>query len=125
MSAKFSFDTAKVGDQVGVARMGSWDMHNEGIYEIMKINKMVCELERVSDSYGRTFSVKTGVEKGRDRFHSAVIETVEEQKQRAAVKQHRINVSNLWFNLSSAVSSKNLTEIEELTKALHIATGQQ
>lgn len=53
-----------IGQMVGILRTGSWNTVAQGKYTVTKVNKVRVELARVSDSYTRTFSVKTGKEFG-------------------------------------------------------------
>ena len=56
-----------LGQNVGIARTGSWDTVLEGLYTVTKVNKVRVELT-ITHSTGtvstRTFSIRTGLEKG-------------------------------------------------------------
>ena len=113
------YTTLKVGDQVAVARSGNWNIQNQGIYTVVKANKIKIVVQRNSDGYERSFSVKRGCEVGSDsRWESAFIEPVEEQKKRIAKREHEASIRMQWSKMESAVANKDLAALKALITEL-------
>ena len=113
------YTTLKVGDQVAVARSGTWSTHNQGIYTVVKANKLKIVVQRNSDGYERTFSVKRSCEAGTlSRWDSAFLEPVEEQQARIATREHAASIRMQWSKMESAVSNKDLAALKELITEL-------
>lgn len=106
------------GDRVAVARHGSWSVHREGIYMVVKADKVKIVLERESDGYVRTFSTKTGIERGGIRSRPAFIETVSEYEAREEQLSKERKIRDLWDELELNVLSKNLAAIRDKIAAI-------
>ena len=104
--------TLKAGNQVGIARVSSWSTHNEGVYTVVKADKVKVVLQRASDKHERTFSVKTGDEKGSSKYKSAFLESVVGQEQRAKKLAHELQVKDTWTRLSDAAEGKSVEKAE-------------
>ena len=111
------YSTLKVGDEVSVARTGSWDTRSEGVYVVVKANKMKVVVQRKGDGYERSFSVKRRCESGAsDRWRSAYLETVADKEQREARQQRERDVKYAWAAVEQAGRDKNVSQLRE---ALH------
>ena len=97
----------QIGQQVGVAYAGGWSVQSQGLYIVKDINKVRIVLVRESDGHQRTFSSRTGIEKGSDRYYSAFIESVAVQVERAKVNEHRRAVDKAWADVEQAAKQKN------------------
>jgi hypothetical protein len=114
-----SLSTLKVGDEVAIARPGSWHTHSEGVYTVVKANKMVVVVQRKSDGYERTFSVKRGVEKGNEsRYHTPYLESVESMQKREAANALERDKRHAWKQAESAAQQKDLTSLKEIVAQL-------
>lgn len=102
----------KAGDKVGIARGGSWRVRSEGIYTVSKVDKVKVVLQRESDKHERTFSVKTGDEKGSSKYRSAFLEPVESQEARNKQQAREQEWSAAWSALEAAVSKKDLASVD-------------
>ena len=111
------YSTLKVGDEVSVARSGSWDTRSEGVYKVVKVNKLKLIVQRVGDGYERSFSVKRRCESGAsDRYRSAFLETVADKEQREARQKRERDVKNAWAAVEQAGRGRN---VDSLREALH------
>ena len=102
------YSTLNIGDKVGVACHGSWAVRSEGIYAVVKKDKVKIVVQRESDKYERTFNIKSKTESGRGQFRTAFLETVEEQEQRDKTQAHEAAVRNAWHELGAAVGHKSV-----------------
>ena len=118
--AMLNIATLKVGDQVAVARPGSQMTHSEGIYTVVKVNKVRIVVQRDSDGYERNFSAKSGRElnKSFEAYRCPYLEHVSEQTTRNARLQHERNVKEVWSALEQAAASKNIRKFDEAVAAL-------
>lgn len=113
------YTTLKVGDDVAVARTGSWDTHCEGTYTVTKTNKMKIVVQRKSDGYERVFSVKRRCElSATSRYHSAFLESVEDQQTRQAKKAAERELRNTWKLAENAATNKDLATLRQLVDKL-------
>ena len=111
------YSTLKVGDEVSVARTGSWDTRSEGVYVVVKANKLKLIVQRKTDGYERVFSVKRRCEMGaEDRYRAAYLETVASKEQREARQQRERDVRSAWAAVEQAGRDKNVSQLRE---ALH------
>lgn len=113
----------KVGDKVGIARNGSWSVRSEGVYVVAKADKVKVVLQRESDKYERTFSAKTGDEKGSTKYRSAFLETVEAQEARNKAQAREQEVQTAWRALEAAVAKKDLGEVAKATALIKSLQG--
>jgi hypothetical protein len=109
-----------VGQEVAVSRCGSWHTHNEGVYTVVKANKLKVVLQRVSDGITREFSVKRGVElgKGDSRWSSSFIETVADMQHREAQYAEERERRRTWEEAAQAVRNKDLTLLKDIVAKL-------
>lgn len=113
------YTALKVGELVAVARGGGWSTFSEGLYRVVKINKMVVVVQRERDAYERTFSVKLRREKGDgDRYRSAYLESVADQQQREAQYAREREVNAMWKDAERAAVTRNLAALKELVDKL-------
>ena len=111
------YSTLKVGDEVSVARTGSWDTRSEGVYVVVKANKMKVVVQRKGDGYERSFSVKRRCESGAsDRWRSAYLETVADKEEREARQRRERDVKQAWAAVEQAGRNKS---VDSLREALH------
>ena len=109
--------TLNVGDEVGIVRRNNL----QGTYKVIKKDKMKVVLER--DIHQRTFSVKTGLEKGSSLYYSAdvvplnVYRSIEDSLNKSRA------ISAAWNKLDNAVRTKNLAEAEEALANLKKVTA--
>lgn len=113
-----NISTLKVNDRVAIARRGSWSTHSEGIYIVKKVNKVRVILVRESDGYVREFSMRTGIEKGCDRYCSPFIETIADKVARDATTKAQRDLDAAWTQVEVAAKQKNLTALRERVAAL-------
>lgn len=108
------YTTLTVGQKVAVARTGSWRTSDEGIYTVVKANKVKVVVARDTDGYERTFSVKKRVEMNNtSHYYSAYLETVEEQQARIDRRLNEGKIRNAWLNVEKAAASKNLEDLRK------------
>lgn len=108
------------GQQVAVSRSGNWRTNNEGIYTVVKVNKMKVVLQRESDGYTREFSVKRRVELGRNesRWSSPFIETVAAMQEREAQYAAERNRKQIWVDAEQAARDKDLAKLKDIVAKL-------
>ena len=108
-----------VGDKVTVARYRNFGgVSLQGIYDVVKVDKMKVVLRRESDGYERVFSVKTGIEKGSSRYKSAIIESLEDNDEREVQRAQLAKLNESWTNVQNAAGRKNLKDLELAVAAL-------
>lgn len=114
----------KVGDMVAVARHGSWNITNQGIYVVSKVNKVKVTVQRIGDNYERVFSVRKRRELNGfdDEYYSAFLETVEEQTARENQRRREVEVKNMWREAEGAATRRNLTQLKDLVEKLSQVT---
>ena len=119
------YTTLKVGDEVGVARTGSWDVHSEGVYVVVKANKMKLVVQRKTDGYERVFSVKRRCEAdASDRYRAAYLESVADLQQREARKQREREVRSAWAAVEQAGRDKNMSKLRQAVADLELLVGE-
>lgn len=118
----YNLNTAKVGDTVSVARYGSWNVMSQGTYLVVKADKVKVVLQRVSDGYERTFSVRTGLEKSKLKSsyvdRNTFVETVAEMEAREARVNAERARKQAWNNVEAAAKNNNLEALREAVAAL-------
>lgn len=104
-----------VGEEVAVSRSGNWRTHNEGVYTVVKANKLKIVLQRVSDGYTREFSVKRRVELGKmeTRWSSPFIETVADMEKREAQYAAERDRKQAWSDLEQAARDRSPAKVRE------------
>ena len=108
----------KAGDTVGIVRMSNYGPVTQGLYVVTNVNKTIVEVTRQSDGYVRTFSNRTGLEKGSDRYRSAVIITKEKLLALEENKLIESEIAQLYQSIARAVQKRNLVEIKLLVERL-------
>jgi len=116
--------TLKVGDRVAIARFGSWLTSSQGAYLVKNVNKVRVVVARETDGYERTFSTRTGVEKGSERYHSAFIETIAEMEARAAADQKTRDFTAAWAAVEKAAGQKDYTALMASVISLETVLGK-
>jgi hypothetical protein len=109
-----------VGQEVAVSRSGNWRTHNEGVYKVVKANKLKVVVQRISDGYIREFSVKRGVELGKSetRWSSPFIETVAEMQRREATYAAERDRKQAWADAEQAARNKDLDALKDIVDRL-------
>ena len=108
------------GEQVAVSRTGNWRTMNEGVYTVVKANKLKVVVKRDSDGYTREFSVKRRVElgKGESRWNSAFIESVADMQRREAQYAAERDRKQTWADAEQAARDKDLTKLKVIVAKL-------
>lgn len=113
------YATLKVGQEVAIARVGSWRVFSEGVYTVVKVDKIKIVLRRNSDNYERTFSVKRKCEMGRgDPWRSSYLESVEDMEKREAQYAAERDRASAWSTAEQAARDKNLAALQEAVAKL-------
>lgn len=115
-----NIETLKVGDKVAVACPGNWMTHSEGIYTVVKANKVRIVVQREVDSYQREFSAKSGRELNKTYgvYRCPYLEPVSEQTARNEYLQRQREINNAWSVLKKAAASENIQQVDEAVAAL-------
>jgi hypothetical protein len=108
----------KVGQKVGIVKPGSRDYISQGFYEVTKVNKVLVEVTRVSDGHVRSFSNRTGLEKGSDYYRSAEIVSVEFVNTLLERQRRDAKRNELFDNIRYAASNRNLSDIQTYVSEL-------
>ena len=107
-----NYTTLKTGDKVAVARSGSWSTHREGIYTVIKANKVKIVVQREHDGYLREFSVARRCEMGAtDRYRAAYLESVEVNAARDAHMSREREIRAAWRDIEQATAAKNMVAL--------------
>lgn len=116
------YTTVTVGQEVAIARSGNWRTHSEGVYTVVKANKIKIVLRRASDGYERTFSVKRKVELGRlggeSVFRSAYLEHVADMQKREARYAAERECKQAWMDAEQAARDKDLAALQAIVAKL-------
>ena len=118
-----NISTLKVGDRVGVARNSAWRSRSEGVYTVVKTNKVKIVVERETDCYQREFSVKKNREIGtQDRgFYTAFLESLEDMNQRAEADNRERARNELWNRAEQAAASKDIRALRAVVAEMESA----
>ena len=113
-------ESVKVGQVVSVANSGGWTTRSEGLYTVVKANKLRVEVCRNTDAYKRTFSVKRGVELCGAGYknHRVYLETPESAAARDARTKLEQERKNAWAVVESATARRNYAAVQEAMDAL-------
>ena len=101
-----------VGQAVGIVKPTNYGHMSQGFYKVTKVNKVVVEVTRESDGYVRTFSNRTGLEKGYDYYRSAEIVSVEFVDSLVARQKRDAKRNELFDNIRYAASNRNFSDIQ-------------
>ena len=101
-----------VGQAVGIVKPTNYGYMSQGFYKVTKVNKVVVEVTRESDGYVRTFSNRTGLEKGYDYYRSAEIVSVEFVDSLVARQKRDAKRNELFDNIRYAASNRNFSDIQ-------------
>jgi uncharacterized protein YceH (UPF0502 family) len=114
------YSTLKEGQYVAVSRTGNWRTHNEGVYRVVKANKLKVVLERQVDGYTREFSVKRRVELGKNesRWSSPFIEAVADMEKREAQYAAERDRKQTWSEAEQAARDKDLAKLKVIVAKL-------
>lgn len=106
----------KVGDEVHIARTGTWEAMSIGFFTVIKADKLKVILQRVNNDYQMRFSVKTGDcwndREGKYEYSSCWVESAEVGKDRISKRNAKAELNNAWRELEKAVESKNIEQIK-------------
>ena len=106
------YSTLQVGQEVAVIRANNWSTSSQGIYKVIKVNKVKVVLER-EDGVQREFSVKTKKELGISYDSKSFIETLGDKLKRDAEQYRQQKLGIAWVNLQQAVQGKDLNKIKQ------------
>ena len=120
------YSTLKVGDEVAIARSGTWSLFSEGVYAVVKVNKMKVFVQRKADGYERVFSVKRGCEFGDyDRYCSAFLETVADHQAREAKRRQEQKVRAAWSTAEKAAQNKDIAQLRQALADLELLVDKK
>lgn len=106
------YSTLQVGQEVSIARSGNWSTSSQGVYKVIKVNKIKVVLER-EDGVQREFSVKTKKELGVSYDSKSFIETLGDKLKRDAEQYKQQKLGIAWVNLQQAVLGKDFKKIKQ------------
>ena len=115
-----NYAALKVGDVVAVARYRTWNISNQGIYVVVKVDKIKVVVQRVGDNYERSFSVRKRYELGvlaalrNDTF----LEAVEDQTAREELRRRDTEIANMWRQAESAAAQRNFDKLKSMVDQL-------
>ena len=101
-----------VGQAVGIVKPTNYGHMSQGFYKVTKVNKVVVEVTRESDGYVRTFSNRTGLEKGYDYYRSPEIVSVEFVDSLLARQKRDAKRNELFDNIRYAASNRNFRDVQ-------------
>ncbi len=109
------YSTLQVGQEVSIARSGNWSTSSEGVYKVIKVNKVKVVLERadITDRFTREFSVKTKKELGVSYDSKSFIETPGDKLKRDAEQYRQQKLGIAWVHLQQAVLGKDFKKIKQ------------
>lgn len=108
------YTTLQVGDEVAVARSGSWMVHSEGIYTVVKVDKLKVVVRRKSDNYERVFSVKRRCEMGKENsYRSAYLEPVADMEARDRKMARERDIRRAWQEAEQAGRDKDIVALRD------------
>ena len=114
----------KVGQEVAIARTGTWRIFSEGVYTVVKANKLKVVVRRNSDGYERTFSVKRKCEMSQEAsYRAAYLESVEDMRLREAQYAAQRDRASAWTAAEQAARDKNLAALREAVAKLEQFAG--
>ena len=106
------YSTLQAGQEVSIARSVNWSTSSQGVYKVIKVNKIKVVLER-ADGVQREFSVKTGKELGTLVHNKSYIETLGDKLKRDAEQYKQQKLGIAWVNLQQAAQGKDLKKIKQ------------
>ena len=106
------YSTLQAGQEVSIARSGNWSTSSQGVYKVIKVNKIKVVLER-EDGVQREFSVKTKKELGVSYDSKSFIETLGDKLKRDAEQYKQQKLGIAWVNLQQAVLGKDFKKIKQ------------
>lgn len=117
MSKHYDFP---VGTEVGVIHPSVSGTGTQGYYKVIKCNGTVCEVERISDGYKRSFSNRTGIERSSwsNRYNTAKIVSIDEYNQIEAEQVKRNSERSLWIAARKAAEARDIKTLKELVASL-------
>lgn len=113
-----NYSELTVNSKIAVARPGSWTTHSEGVYTVVKVDKVKVVVSRVGDGHTRTFSVKRRCELPANSFRNAYLETVEEQEARNLRLAAEQALRRLWEMGEQGARNKDLTALKAVVAEL-------
>ena len=106
------YNTLNIGQEVAVARSGNWSTSSQGVYKVIKLDKVKLVLER-EDGVQRSFSVKTKKELGVSYDSKSFVETLGDKLKRDAEQYRQQKLASAWVNLQQAAQGKDLNKIKQ------------
>ena len=106
------YSALNIGQEVAVARSGNWSTSSEGVYKVIKLDKVKLVLER-EDGVQRSFSVKTKKELGVSYDSKSFVETLGDKLKRDAEQYRQQKLANAWVNLQQAAQGKDFKKIKQ------------
>ena len=106
------YSTLGIGQEVAIARQGNWSTSSQGIYKVIKLDKVKLVLER-EDGVQRSFSVKTKKELGVSYDSKSFVETLGDKLKRDAEQYRQQKLANAWVNLQQAAQGKDFKKVKQ------------
>ena len=109
------YDSLVVGQVVGVAEYYGFyhSVHLQGLYTVVKKNKMKVVIQRNGDGYERTFSIKTDREiKEYKTTRTAEIVSEGEYKLMELRRERELNTTKAWADIQKAASHKDIAALK-------------
>lgn len=106
------YNTLSIGQEVAVTLCNNWSTSSQGIYKVIKLDKVKLVLER-EDGVQRSFSVKTKKELGVSYDSRSFVETLGDKLKRDAEQYRQQKLGIAWVNLQRAAQSKDLNKIKQ------------
>lgn len=119
----FDISTLKVGDRVSVARRGSWRTCSDGVYTVVKANKVKIVVGRELDKYQREFSVKKNRELGTQTstLYTAFLESIDSMQERAEADNRERARAELWKRAERAAANKDIRALRAVVAEMESA----
>ena len=106
------YSTLQVGQEVAITRAGNWSTSSEGVYKVIKANKIKVVLER-EDGVQREFSVKTKKELGVSYCSRSFIETLGDKLKRDTEQYKQQKLGTAWATLLRVVLDEDFKKIKQ------------
>jgi methionine aminopeptidase len=114
----------KVNDKLAIVRYGNRGVvSSQGVYTVVKADKMKVVMKRDGDGYERIWSVKKDCELGEHGYHSASLITVRDLAECEANRIIKVAKANLYRDIETAAKNNNLEAIEKAVAELKHLLG--
>ena len=113
-------NTLKAGDVVSVARTGGHGIQSQGLYRVVKANKVKIVVARETDGYVREFSARRNAELSvtSSAYSYAFLEPVIDSMNRAAKHLAKQQQNGAWKSAEKAAQSKDISQLRAALAAL-------